>query len=98
MGVMSPSLVAVVWSAGLEWREAERSASLVVVVWSAGLVCREAVWTASLVVVRDVACVAVVCHDDVNWDACFDGERVDLLAEGSVEALRKVGDSSCERV
>ena len=30
--------------------------------------------------VSDVARVSVVSHDDVDWDACFDGDRADLLA------------------
>ena len=48
--------------------------------------------------VSDVAGVAVVCHNDVNRDASFDGNWVDLLAEDSIEALREVSDPSCKRV
>ena len=65
---------------------------------TAGAIPQSAVACGVVVGVRDVACVAVVCHDDVDRDACFDGDRVYLLAEDSVEALRKVGDSSCEKV
>ena len=65
---------------------------------TAGAIHQSAVSCGVVVGVRDVACVAVVCHDDVNMDACFDGNKVYLLAEDSVEALRTVGDSSCERV
>ena len=65
---------------------------------TAGAIPQSAVSCGVVVGVRDVACVAVVCHDDVNRDACFDGDRVNLLAEDSVEALRKVGDSSCKGV
>ena len=49
-----------------------------------------------VVSVDDVAGVSVVCHYDENWDASFDGDWVDLLAEDSVEALGEVGDSPCE--
>ena len=48
--------------------------------------------------VSDVASVAVVCHDDVDWYAGFNGDWVNLLAEDSVEALREVSDSSRKRV
>ena len=51
-----------------------------------------------MVCVSDVAGVAVVSHNDVNRDASFDGDWVDLLAEDTVEALREVGDSSREWV
>ena len=51
-----------------------------------------------MVSVSDVSCVAVVCHDDVNRNAGFDGDWIDLLAEDSVEALGKVCDSSRKRV
>ena len=51
-----------------------------------------------VVCVSDVAGVAVVCHNDVNRDASFDGDWVDLLAEDPVEALGEVSDSSCKRM
>ena len=51
-----------------------------------------------MVSVSDVSCVAVVCHDDVNRNAGFDGDWIDLLAEDSVEALGEVSDSSSKRV
>ena len=65
---------------------------------TAGAIPQSAVTCGVVVGVRDVACVAVVCHDDVDRDACFDGDRVNLLAEDPVEALREVGDSSSEGV
>ena len=51
-----------------------------------------------VVCVSDVAGVAVVCHNDVNRDASFDGDWVDLLAEDPVETLGAVSDSSRERM
>ena len=51
-----------------------------------------------VICVCDVACVAVVCHYDVNWDSSFGGDWVGLLAEDSVEALGEVGDSPCKGV
>ena len=65
---------------------------------AAGAISQPAVSRGIVVGVSDVACMAVVCHDNVYRDARFDGDGVDLLAEDSVEALRKVGDSSCKRV
>ena len=65
---------------------------------AAGAIPQSAVSCGVVVGVSDVACMAVVCHDDVDRDACFDVDRVNLLAEDSVEALRKVGDSPCKRV
>ena len=51
-----------------------------------------------MVCVGDVASVAVVCHNNVDRNAGFDGDWVDLLTEDSVEALREVSDSSRKRV
>jgi len=51
-----------------------------------------------VICVGDVASVAVVCHDDVDWYAGLNGDWVNLLAEDSVEALREVSDSSGKRV
>ena len=41
---------------------------------------QSAIFCGVVICVCDVACVAVVCHDDVDWDACFNGDWVDLLA------------------
>jgi hypothetical protein len=54
---------------------------------AAGAVPQPAISCRVVVSVNDVACMTVVSHDDVDRDAGFDGNRVDLLAEDAVEAL-----------
>ena len=54
---------------------------------AAGAIPQPAVSCGVVVGVNDVACMTIVCHDNVNRDAGFDGDRVDLLAEDAVEAL-----------